>query len=211
MTTDGAIEFIESNCGFKSYLMRHGAGIVLKHTARGQQRHNKAETGVKLIKLRVNRTMETEGVHPRLWSYCLAYKTEIFSRIWRPQHDRIGWESITGNTPDVSEYLDFNFYGWIWWWDLDCKRPRLGRWLGVSHHVGQALSSHILKANGQIVTSTTVQNVTVEDALIPSTQKLMAEHDANVNAYLDRNTKIVAIDDEICAARILDAPEEFEF
>ena len=102
-------------------------------------------------------------------------------------------------------------HGWIWWWDLDCKRPRLGRWLDVNRNVGQALSSYILKANRQIVTSTTVQNVTVEDALIPSTQKLMAEHDANVNAYLDRNTKIVAIDDEICAARILDAPEEFEF
>ena len=51
-------------------------------------------------------------------------------------------------------------------------------------HVGQALSSHILKANGQIVTSTTVQNVTADDALLPSAQNLMTAFDANVNSYL---------------------------
>ena len=49
LTNNGAKEFIESNCGFRSFLMRHGAGIILKHTPREQQRHNKAETGVKLI------------------------------------------------------------------------------------------------------------------------------------------------------------------
>ena len=72
LTTDGAKEFIESKCGFKRFLMRHGAGILLQHTSREQQRHNKAETGVKLIKMRVNWTMEKEGVHPRLWAHCLA-------------------------------------------------------------------------------------------------------------------------------------------
>ena len=104
--------------------------------------------------MRVNWTMETEGVHPRLWSFCLAYETGIFNRIWRPQHNMTGWKSVTGNMTDISEYLDFKFYGWVWWWDLDCKRPRLGQWLGVNRNVGQALSSYNLKANGQIVTST---------------------------------------------------------
>ena len=211
LTTDGTKEFIEGGCGFRKFLMRHVSGIDLKHTARGRQQHNKAETGVKLIKLRVNQTMETEGVHPHLWSYCLAYEIFIFNRIWRPQHDRTGWELVTGNTSDISEYLDFKFYGWIWWWDIGKKRPRLGQWLGVNRHVGQALSSHILKANGKIIMSTTVQNVTVEDALLPSMQKLMSAHDANVNSYLDCNTKIIPIDDKICAAHILDAPEEFYF
>ena len=40
--------------------------------------------------------MVIEGVHPRLWSYCLAYETDIFNRIWKPQHNRTGWESVTG-------------------------------------------------------------------------------------------------------------------
>ena len=211
LTTDGANEFIGNKCGFRTFLLRHRAGIKLMHTARGQQRHNKAENGVKLIKNRVHRTMETEGVHPRLWPYCLAYETDIFNRIWRPKNNRTGWESVTGNTPDISEYLDFKFYGWVWWWDLENKRPKLGRWLGVNHHVGEALSSHILKANGQIITSTTVQNVTVEDALLPATQTLMEQFDANVDSYLDRNNKKIPVGDKVPDDRILDSKEEFEF
>ena len=127
--------------------------------------------------------MEKEGVHPRLWAHCLAYETDIFNRIWRPQQNRTGCESVTGNTPDISEFLDFKFYGWVWWWDLESKRPKLGRWLGCNRNVGQALASYVLKANGQIITSTTVQNVTVEDALLPPTQRLMSVHDANVGGY----------------------------
>ncbi len=212
LTTDGAKEFAESMCDFRSFLMRHGQGIVLKHTSREQQRHNKAETGVKLIKNRVYRTMEKEGVHPRLWQHCLAYETDIFNRIWRPQQNRTGCESVNGNTPDISEFLDFKFYGWVWWWDLESKRPKLGRWLGCNRNVGQALASYVLKANGQIITSTTVQNVTVEDALLPPTQRLMKIHDANVGGYLDRGTSTASIDDEVDAARVLDAPdEEFSF
>ena len=108
--------------------------------------------------------------------------------------------------------MDFKFYGWIWRWNLENKRPRIGRWLGVNRNVDQALSSYVLKANGKIVTSTTVQNVTVEDALSPSAKNLMTQHDDYINSYLNRNTTIASIDDKVDAARILDAPaEEFEF
>ena len=91
--------------------MRHGAGILLQHTSREQQQHNKAETGVKLIKMRLNRMMMKEGVRPRLWEDGLAYETDIFNRIWRPQQNRTDRESVTGNMPDILEYLDFKFYG----------------------------------------------------------------------------------------------------
>ena len=48
---------------------------------------------------------------------------------------------ITGEMPDISEYLDFKFYDWVTY----CKNAGLeeillGRWLGVSHKVGQAMS-----------------------------------------------------------------------
>ena len=88
LTTDAANEFIGRKCGFRAFLMSHDTGIKLEHTARGQQRHNKAENGVKAIKQRVHHTMETEGVHSRLWPYCLAYETDIFKRIWRPKNNR---------------------------------------------------------------------------------------------------------------------------
>jgi hypothetical protein len=53
-----------------------------------------------------------------------------------------GYEMVTGNTPNISEWLDFEFYDLVWWIDQPNKlnvndvTKQLGRWLGVSHHVG---------------------------------------------------------------------------
>jgi hypothetical protein len=30
----------------------------------------------------------------------------------------MGYEEVTGQTPDISEWLDFEFYDLVWW--LDC-------------------------------------------------------------------------------------------
>jgi hypothetical protein len=30
---------------------------------------------------------------------------------------RTGYEKITGNTPDISEWLDFDFYDMVWYYD----------------------------------------------------------------------------------------------
>ena len=70
--------------------------------------------------------------------------------------------------PDISEYLDISVYDWVWFWDTGEKKAKLGRWLGVSHHIGQALSSYMLKGNGQIITSTTIQHVISKDILLPT-------------------------------------------
>ena len=48
---------------------------------------------------------------------------------------------VTGETPDVLEYLDFIFYYWCW-----CNENsglgelKVGMLLGVSHHVGSSMS-----------------------------------------------------------------------
>ena len=157
------------------------------------------------MKQRVKRIMLEQGVHPRLWSYCLVYETDIYNRIWKSKNNQTGWEAVTGNTPDISEYLDFDFYGWVWYWDLGDKKAKLGRWLGVNRHVGQALSLHILKGDGRIITSTTVQNVTQKDALLPAVQDMMRSFDSHANNYLTTKSSTLAIDAEIDAAMILDA------
>jgi hypothetical protein len=44
---------------------------------------------------------------------------------------RTGVEEITGDTPDISEWLDFDFYNLVWYWDaphlaMTDENPRLG-------------------------------------------------------------------------------------
>ena len=45
-------------------------------------------------------------------------------------------EYVTGETPDISQYLDFGFYDWVSYRIISgLDELSLGRWLGVSHKV----------------------------------------------------------------------------
>ena len=67
-------------------------------------------------------------------------------------------EIITGETPDISEYVDFGFYNWVVYRsNAGLGEDLLGRWLGVSHKVGQLMSYWVLTVSGHVVSATTVQ------------------------------------------------------
>ena len=44
------------------------------------------------------------------------------------------YKSVMHYTPDISEYVNFNFYQWCYYWDETEKK--IGHWLGVAHQVG---------------------------------------------------------------------------
>ena len=53
-----------------------------------------------------------------------------------------GNEEVTGQTDEISEWIDFEFNDLVYWYDRSNKPDvsdnvrRLARWLGVSHRVG---------------------------------------------------------------------------
>jgi len=63
-------------------------------------------------------------------------------------------EQLTGETPDISEFTDFDFYQFVIWYDLNDPNERgqtqlkLGKWLGPTKACGQGLCYYILKDNG---------------------------------------------------------------
>ena len=64
-------------------------------------------------------------------------------------------EQVTGETPNISEYLDFSFYDWVQYRDnAGVGDNMFGVWLGVSHRIGNLMSDWILTSR------TTVQRVT---------------------------------------------------
>ena len=70
-------------------------------------------------------------------------------------------ENITGETEDISDYLDFGFYDRVWFNENAGLGERgIGRWLGVSHRTGGAMSYWTLKANDYVVSRTTVKIIT---------------------------------------------------
>jgi hypothetical protein len=85
----------------------------------------------------------------------------------RPSLDwRTSSEVMTGETPDSSEYLNFDFYSWVKYHDHTAgiaDNVFLGRRLGVAHNVGQAMTYWILKDNGYVIARSTSRPLTQEE------------------------------------------------
>ena len=78
-------------------------------------------------------TIRTKKVHQRVWDYGLVCECEIMSHIARGPNKQPGLEQITGDSIDISEWLDFDMYDYVWYWDkphLDIlkENPRVGCW-----------------------------------------------------------------------------------
>lgn len=69
--------------------------------------------------------------------------------------------SQAANTPDISEYLDFDFYDWaLYRTNAGLGEVKLGRWIGVSHRVGQLMSYWVFPESGIPISVTTIQRLT---------------------------------------------------
>ena len=64
--------------------------------------------------------MVKHNVLKRLWDYGIVWVCEIMCLTSNSLFSLDGqtpMEQITGETPDISEYLDFGFYDWVWYKD----------------------------------------------------------------------------------------------
>jgi hypothetical protein len=100
----------------------------------------------------------------------MTYTAGLRLRLARETLDgRTPLEVTTGETPDLSEYLEFPFYGWCKFIDHDEADGRtLGRWLGPADNVGSAMTYYILKQNGKVVTRSSVVPITTEEFTSPT-------------------------------------------
>ena len=55
--------------------------------------------------------MKKKNVPRRAWDFGLVYESEIITRMARGNDRRSGYEKVTGQTPDISEWLDFDTIG----------------------------------------------------------------------------------------------------
>jgi hypothetical protein len=87
-------------------------------------------------------------------------------------------EIITGETPDISEYLDFEFYDWVLYRsNAGLGEIELARWLGVSHRVGRLMSDWILPESGIPISATTVQRMTNDERCTDEMQSRMKRYE----------------------------------
>ena len=78
---------------------------------------------------------------------------------------------MTGQTADISEWLDFEFYDLVWWLDRPTKpnftdhTRRLARWLCVSQRVRSDLCYWLITDSGKVISMTSVEHVMRDDYL----------------------------------------------
>jgi hypothetical protein len=93
---------------------------------------------------------------------CLRYHVndrQLFWQVTRTNTHR-SIEAVMGETPDISEYLDFGFYDWVWFKrDAGIGEIELERFLSISRNTGSLMSYHILPKTGVPISRTRVQRV----------------------------------------------------
>ena len=165
--------------------------IDMHWTEKGRKNQNHhAEREIGILKERWKQRMTQKAVPKRLWDYGIVYESEILSRISRGHNGRTGYEELTGNTPEIGEWLDFEFYDLVWCHfqsdgGIGQEVQRLGRWLGISHRIGSDMCYWILLNSGKVVSSTTVQHVTRENMDDPDTKSKIDIFNQEVNTRLD--------------------------
>ena len=153
-----------------------------------QHNQNPVEGTVRELRRRWFTIVRQKHVPPRLWDYGYRWCCEIMSRTVNSVYSTEGRtpiEEITGDTPDISEYMDFCFYDFIWYRnESGFGENKLGRWLGVSHMIGPAMAYYVLTATCQVVSRTAVSRITRLEHQDEQNKALMKKFDDGVNPRL---------------------------
>ena len=162
LTFDGAKEQVKSGTDFMKAIREYE---IIPHVIEPDRHNqNKVEGVIREIRKKWYRVMLKKKTPRRLWDYGLRWVCEIMQRTasWSGSLEgRTPLEMVTGETPDISEYLDFGFYDWCWYHEnAGLGEIKLGRWLGVSHRVGSAMSYWVLTSTCQVVSRVLVSRVT---------------------------------------------------
>ena len=162
LTFDGSKEQNGRKTEFMKNIRKYAIDYKVSEPERPN--HNFAEGVIREVRKKWLRTMVKKKVPKRLWDYGFRWVSEIQNRTSntaRGLNGRCPLEKITGESVDITEYLDFGFYDWVWFKEnAGLGETKIGRWLGVSHRIGPLMSYWILTREGQVLSRTSVQRVT---------------------------------------------------
>ena len=156
-----------------------------------QKNNKKNPTEVAIIKSknRQYRILLKNKVTNRLWYYGLIWIFEtgnISVSSLQYASGRTPLEYITGETPDISEYLDFNLYDWTTYRANDgLGELSIGLYLGVSNKVGQMIYYWVLTVSGIVTLCVTVQRLTNSERNTDEWSQQMRKYNIAIEQRID--------------------------
>ena len=131
------------------------------------QWQNFAKNRIKQVRNTAQYFLQWKNTPIRLWTYAFVYATEILNQIVSTHvasHGQNPFEMIHGYTPDISEYVSFEWYEAIWFQHpTDYQSQQLGRWLGVADTIGSGHVFHVITNTGNVISTSSVTHLTDED------------------------------------------------
>ena len=168
------------------------AVIEQKQTEPHSPWQNRAETEIKELKKEWSMMRSKFKVPANLWCVGLTHLSKLRmkrSHLTERGDSRTAWEVVTGDTPDISEFIYFHFYQPVTFYDpvsFPDSKDEIGRWIGSSENVGQALCCRILTSKGAMLDRSTVSPL---DMSKKENIGRLAEYDkdlhANIGCYED--------------------------
>ena len=165
LKSDRAPELCGRKSEFRKVAQKNGIDLTYAEPERKNQIW-KLDLELRELKKRWHNKRRQKGAPNRLWDFGVKHQSQIMKLIPKAAlGGRTALENVTGKTPDISEYCDFDFYDLVWYFpgvhpSISQDNRALGRWLGVSHRVGSDMCYWILTEKGDVVADTTVQHVT---------------------------------------------------
>jgi hypothetical protein len=157
--------------------------------------------------------MLKKNVPARLWDYgisCICETGNVITNSSRYADQRTPLKIITGETPDITKYLNFAIYDWVTFkTNAGVAPPELGRWLGVSHRVGQLISYWILPGSGIPISCTTVQRLTNLEIQTDKWKARMLTFEKNLESKFEATSSdVMASTKDIPGDKLLDLERE---
>ena len=135
------------------------------------------------------------GCPRRLWNYGLPHVAKVMQHTASHAgtlNGRTPIEKLTGETPDISEYLDFGFYDWVTYkQDAGLGEVKIGRFLGVSHEVGSLMSYWVLPVSGIPESRTSVQRLTILEKGTEANIARMQDFQEKINVRFKEDSEII--------------------
>jgi hypothetical protein len=133
---------------------------------------NFAERGWKDTKTKVNHLLNSKGAPPKAWLLALQYvcelqnHTAVKSLNWRTP---VEW--LLGYTPDITVFLQFEFWEPVYYSKYDAQFPSdttelLGRFVGISENVGNAMTFKVLTCEEKVINRAVIRTAMGEGAFV---------------------------------------------
>ena len=161
---------------------------------------NLAEANIRELKRMYRREMRRANSPAVLWDHCLELVARRRSHTVlssSPHLDGPPMKTLTGDTPDISHLIEHQWYDPVWYSNPGFEGRKLGRWLGPSISVGQAMSSKILTDKGKVIHRTSVWPLSVEKSHDPSFQAQKEQFDDNLRQVLGQRMEGLAPGDDV--------------